>query len=134
MRKLLAWCDGGGVSTGDTDAYIGVLIVDKESGEVLCEHGQSIGLATVNEAEYSAVIFALYWALEHGAETLDVKSDSQLIVNQINGKWKVSKNGRHLRDYLDEVDQARENLLSFGISWIPREENKVADLLTWSER
>lgn len=134
MRHLLAWCDGGGVSTGDTDAYIGVVIMDKETGEVVLEHGQGIGKATVNEAEYSAVIFALYWALEHGAEILDVKSDSQLIVNQINGKWKVSKNGVHLRDYLNEVKDARKGLLSFGISWVPREENRVADLLTWSER
>lgn len=133
-RNLLAWTDGGGVSTGDTEAYIGVVITDKDTGEILCEHGQAIGKATVNEAEYSAVLFALYWAVENEADRLEVKSDSLLIVNQINGKWKVTKNGKNLGDYLDEAKEAREGLLSFKISWIPREENVVADSLSWRER
>lgn len=131
--KLLAWTDGGGVSTGDTEAFIGVVIIDHDTGEILCEHSQAIGLATVNEAEYSGVLFALYWAVEHGATHLTVKSDSKLIVNQVQGKWRVG-DATHLGEYLDEIRQIQPDLVSFKIEWIPREENEVADLLSWRVR
>jgi len=130
--RLLAWTDGGGISTGDTEAYIGVLIIDRDTGEILCEHGQFIGNATVNEAEYSGVLFALYWAVEREATHLTVKSDSQLIVNQIRGKWQTRE--PVLGEYLTEVRQVLPNLVDFKIKWIPREENEVADGLSWKAR
>jgi probable phosphoglycerate mutase len=81
--RLVAWTDGGGASTPDTDAYIGVLVVDEETGKVLWEHSKGIGKATHNEAEYSAVLWAIRYAVERGATHLLVKSDSRVVVNQI---------------------------------------------------
>jgi ribonuclease HI len=126
--KLVAWTDGGGNSTPDTEAYVGVLVVDGDTGTVLWKHGECIGKATHNEAEYSAVLMAIRFAVENGATHLLVRSDSQLIVNQINGRFRVTK--RHLADRLEEIRRATEGVLAFQIEWIPREENKVADELT----
>lgn len=130
--RLIAYTDGGGDSRPETEAYIGLIITDRDTGEVVCEHSEAIGQVTHNEAEYSAVLFAMYWAVEHGATDLLVKSDSQLIVKQINGQYRVTR--QHLADYLHEVRQTAEDLLHFKIEWIPREENKVADRLTWEAR
>jgi ribonuclease HI len=130
--KYVAWVDGGGFSSANTDAFIGAFIVDAISGEVLCKHSQHIGKATVNEAEYSAVIFAIYWAIEHGGTHLKVKSDSQLVVNQILGKWKI--NDANLKAYLDEVHKSRKDLVTFEIEWVPREDNIIADSLSRKDR
>jgi ribonuclease HI len=75
---------------------------------------------------------AVRFAVENGATHLLVRSDSQLIVNQINGRFRVTK--RHLANYLEEIRRATEGALNFQIEWIPREENKAADELTWRFR
>jgi ribonuclease HI len=126
--RLVAWTDGGGDSTPDTEAYVGVLVVDEGTGKVMWEHGEGIGRVTHNEAEYSAVLMAVHYAIENGATHLLVRSDSRLVVHQINGQFRVTK--RHLADYLEEIHRAVEGVLNFQIEWIPREENKVADELT----
>jgi ribonuclease HI len=129
--RLVAWTDGGGDSTPDTDAYIGVLVTD-ETGETLWEHGEAIGKATHNVAEYYAVLKAIRYAIENGASHLLIKSDSRIVVNQINGGFRVTK--PHLAELLEQVRRATEDALDFQIEWIPRKENKAADALTWRVR
>lgn len=129
--RLMAWTDGGGNSTPDTEAYIGVLVTD-EAEKTLWEHGEGIGKATHNVAEYYAVLRAIRYAVENGATHLLVRSDSTVAVNQINGGFRVTK--PHLAELLEQVRRATEGALDFQIEWIPRKENKAADALTWRVR
>ena len=124
--RLIAFTDGG--SDGKGEAYIGVLITDLDTGEVLVEHSQALGQGTNNEAEYSALIFALYQAEEFGATELRVRSDSKLVVNQIRGEWAVHKD--HIGEYVDEALRAVERLPKFSIEWVPRGQNTRADALS----
>jgi len=102
------------------------------NGVVVYEDGHSIGLATNNEAEYSALCFALYQAKEMGCTHFVVKSDSRLVVNQISGEWRIHEN--HLKPYVDEIQSEIKDLEEFDLSWIPRRENKLADALTHKRR
>ena len=130
--RLQAWTDGGGgSSTPDPEAYIGVLVVDESTGKVLCRHAQCIGRTTHNVAEYTAVLTAVRFAVEAGAQSLHVKTDSALVVNQINGQFQVTK--PHLAALLEEVRETAKPL-DFQIEWISRDENTAADALTWSVR
>ena len=127
----MAWTDGGGDSAPDTEAYIGVLVTD-EMEQTLWEHGEGIGNATHNVAEYYAVLAAIRYAIENGASHLLVKSDSRVVVNQIKGGFRVTK--PHLAELLEQVRRATEGALDFQIEWIPRKENRAADALTWRVR
>ena len=130
--RLQAWTDGGGgSSTPDPEAYIGVLVVDEATGKVLCRHAQCIGRTTHNVAEYTAVLTAVRFAVEAGAQSLHVRTDSRLVVNQINGQFRVTK--PHLAALLEEVREAIKPL-DFQIEWVSRDENTAADALTWSVR
>lgn len=127
--RLVAHVDGG---VGSVEAYIGVVLTDADSGEILLEHGAGIGKGTNNEAEYSALLFALYQAIEWEAESLSVFSDSRLIVNQVNGAWAIHEN--HLRDYAVEARRLIQQLPAFTLEWVRRTENTVADGLTRAPR
>jgi ribonuclease HI len=126
--RLLAYVDGGGGGQGGAkDIFIGVVVSDRDTGEVLVEHSQALGPGTNNEAEWSAVIFAAYQAHALGAASLLVRSDSKLIVNQYLGIWAVHEN--RLGEYAEEAHRAAEGL-DFDIEWVPRGENEHADRLT----
>jgi ribonuclease HI len=130
--RLQGWTDGGGgSSTPDPDAYIGVLVVDEATGKVLCRHTQRIGRTTHNVAEYKAVLMAVRFAVEAGAQCLHFRTDPRLVVNQINGQFRVTK--PHLAALLEEVREAVKPL-DFQIEWISRDGNTAADALTWSVR
>jgi len=128
--RLIAWTDGGGGVPVGTEAFIGVVVVrDGETDMPPWEHAASAGAVTHNAAEYMAVLEAIRHAVEEGATSLLVKSDSALVVGQVNGRFRVTK--RHLADLLEEVCRATDGALDFQIEWIPRAENKAADKLTW---
>ena len=93
IKKLIIYADGG--SRGNPGpAAIGVVIYD-EKGKVLKEYSESVGTGTNNEAEYQAVIFALkkakaIFGKKKTKETeFEVRSDSELLVKQLNGKYKI---------------------------------------------
>lgn len=131
-HRLLAWTDGGGgSSTPDPEAYIGVLVVDEATGKVLLRHAQCIGRTTHNVAEYTAVLTAVRFAVEAGAQSLHIRTDSALVVNQINGQFRVTK--PHLAALLEKVLEAAKPL-DFQIEWVSRDENAEADALTWTVR
>jgi len=132
--RLLANTDGG---VSGPDGYIGVRLVDHETGEVLAEHSAAIGEATSNEAEYSAVLWALYQAEAWCAEHLTVRTDSQLVAYQVSGRYTVRNSA--LREYWDEVQTTlarmrHGTLKTFKIEWVKRSENAAADRLTWEPR
>ena len=107
-------------------AAIGATIKD-EQGKIIATVSQSIGRATNNEAEYRAVIAALEYAIRLGANQVDMRSDSELIVRQINGQYRVKK--ASLKPLYQQVKQLQSQLEDFTITHIPREQNTEADRL-----
>lgn len=122
--RLIAFTDGG--SDGSGEAYVGVILIN-EDGEIVSEHSHAIGPGTNNEAEYSAVILAVYQAIELGAEAIKIYCDSLLVVNQVNGSWRIHEN--HIKDYFTEIEYLKSDI-DIDIEWISRKENKVADRLS----
>jgi ribonuclease HI len=82
----------GGARGNPGPAGIGVVLKDAD-GIVIAEIARSIGITTNNVAEYEALIEGLKLALDHGATELDIYVDSELVVSQLEGKWKI-KNER----------------------------------------
>ena len=107
-------------------AAIGAVIKD-DKGNILASISQCIGTTTNNQAEYRALIAALEKAASLGARQVSLYSDSELMVNQINGRYKV-KNVT-LRGMYQDVVRLAGALERFEITCIPRERNTAADAL-----
>lgn len=122
----------GGARGNPGPAAIGVYIVDPQ-GDLAHRFAKKIGVATNNVSEYQAVIEAFNWLLEHKDVLREHKEihfflDSQLIVFQINGFFKI-KNER-LRELLLQI-RSKQKELQKEVKYfqIPREQNQVADKL-----
>jgi ribonuclease HI len=107
-------------------AAIGATIKD-EQGRLLASISRRIGRATNNQAEYQALIAALEKAITLGARRVDIRLDSELVVKQMKGRYRV-KNAA-LRPLYLRVGELLGQLESFTISNIPREQNAEADRL-----
>ncbi len=106
-----------GASQGNPGpAAIGAIIKD-EQGRVITSISQPIGQATNNQAEYGAVIAALEEAIKLGAKQVDIRSDSELVVRQINGQYRVKK--ASLKPLYQQVKQLQNQLEGFTITHIP---------------
>lgn len=123
--ELLIHIDGG--SRGNPGpAGFGVHAVDGQ-GKVVAEHFGFIGIATNNVAEYQALVHAFNLATARGARRIEIRSDSELVVKQMNGLYKV----KH-PDMLTLWRQASTRRRSFeaaDIKHVRREQNKEADAL-----
>lgn len=116
-----------GASRGNPGpSAIGVVIRD-ENRKVIARISRRIGEATNNQAEYTALIEGLKKALELGAREVEIFSDSELLVNQLLGKYKIKNTG--LKLLYSEVVKLVGFLESFKISLVPREQNQEADSL-----
>jgi ribonuclease HI len=125
MKRLVIYADGA--SQGNPGpAAIGAIIKD-EQGNLLASISQRIGRATNNQAEYRAIIAALEKAIRLGARQVEVNSDSELVVKQINGKYRVKKTT--LKPLYQEVNKLQSRLEGFTITHIPRWQNAEADKL-----
>jgi ribonuclease HI len=125
MKKLIIHTDG--VSKGNPGrASIGVIIRD-EKGGLVAAISQSIGRATNNQAEYRAIIVALEEALPLDADKVELNSDSELVVRQIKGQYRVRKEA--LRPLYQRVKQLQASLKGFKIKHVPRQQNREADKL-----
>ena len=131
MTKFTIYTDGG--SRGNPGpAAIGVVIAD-EQGKKLKDYGEAIGETTNNEAEYRAVIFALQKvkSLIGGEKSekahLKVNMDSDLAVNQLNGKFKLEE--ERLFPLFIKVWNLKQNFAKIEFNYVPREKNKEADRL-----
>ena len=123
--KLTVNVDGG-ARGNPGPAAIGVVIRDAE-GLIVDEHGERIGDATNNVAEYTALIRGIQRAAELGASELDLVGDSELVVRQVEGRYKVKKSG--LKPLHAEVRQALSAFESWSIRHVRREHNAEADRL-----
>jgi ribonuclease HI len=117
------WVDGG--SRGNPGpAAVGYRIED-DGGELLEEAGEAIGVATNNEAEYRALITALRRAAELGASEVEVRSDSELLMRQMTGRYRVKS--PHLRDLWQEAQGAAGRFDDVRYVEVRRTENTDAD-------
>ncbi len=125
IKKLVIFTDGA--SRGNPGpASIGAAIKD-ERGRLIASISQAIGRTTNNQAEYQAIITALENALSLGASQVDIRSDSELVVRQVKGQYRVKK--ASLRPLHLKLTQLASQFESFTITCIPREENEEADRL-----
>jgi ribonuclease HI len=121
----IAYCDGG--SRGNPGpAGFGVYIQD-EAGKVLAELSEYLGKRTNNFAEYSGLLAALKFAIAHGRGQLRVVSDSELMVKQMKGQYRV--NSPELRPLFEEARRLTVQLDRFEIRHVLREKNRHADRL-----
>jgi ribonuclease HI len=122
---ITAYCDGG--SRGNPGpAGFGVFIQGMR-GETVGELSEYLGKHTNNYAEYSGLLAALDFAITQGHPRLKVVSDSELMVKQIKGQYKV--NSPELRPLYEEAKRRIARLESFQIQHVLREKNQRADRL-----
>ena len=123
--KATLWTDGGARGNPGPAAYGYVL--EAEDGAVLAAHGEAIGTATNNVAEYRALVAGLEKAEELGVDELEVVSDSELLVKQMRGEYRV-KNAA-LRELYDEAAGLTRRLRTVAYTAVRREHNELADRL-----
>jgi ribonuclease H / adenosylcobalamin/alpha-ribazole phosphatase len=117
--------DGGARGNPGPAAYGYVLEAD--NGTVLAAHGEAIGVATNNGAEYRALVEGLRKAVEVGVDELEVVSDSELLVHQMRGEYKVKNEALKLL-WVDAQELA-DKLRKVTFTAVRREHNELADQL-----
>jgi probable phosphoglycerate mutase len=122
-RSVQIEADGGSRGNPGKAAY-GAVLFDAETGEVIAEHAECIGIATNNVAEYRGLIAGLELYREHAPEAeLEVRMDSKLVVEQMSGRWKIKH--PDMRPLAMQANRLAPSGTTY--TWIPREENKHAD-------
>ncbi|MCE5290453.1 MAG: bifunctional RNase H/acid phosphatase [Nocardiaceae bacterium] len=124
--KVIVEADGGSRGNPGPAGY-GAVVFSGDRAQVLAERAESIGTATNNVAEYEGLIAGLTAAIELGADEVDVRMDSKLIVEQMSGRWQV-KNADMQSRFRRAQDLAR-GFSHITFTWIPRAENSHADSL-----
>jgi ribonuclease HI len=123
--KLTVFTDGA--SRGNPGpASIGVVFIDSED-QTIHELGEKLGHQTNNFAEYTAVIRALELAVEHGVQELTLKSDSELMVRQMEGRYKVKS--PVIIPLFEQARKLAKKIKTFKLEHIRREFNSEADRL-----
>lgn len=102
----------------------GVVLKDR-NGNVLEQKGKFLGVCTNNEAEYEGLILGLETALEMGADDAEILMDSELVVKQLKGEYRV-KNAKLLPLY-QKAKKLEQKIGAVSYFAIPREQNKLAD-------
>ena len=123
--QLVAHVDGGARGNPGPAGYGAVLRTP--DGAVRAELSGFLGITTNNVAEYQGLLAALRWARDAGARELLVRADSELMVRQMLGKYKVR--APHLQPLHIEARRLASSLARFRIEHVPRAENKDADRL-----
>ena len=119
---LFVYADGASRGNPGPASY-GVSIVD-QSGNVIAEFGEKLGIRTNNYAEYQGVIAALRYLSTTDYRQITIRMDSKLVIEQLSGRWKVKSD-----DMRELVGEASRLLGPFEarLEWIPREQNSRAD-------
>lgn len=117
----------GGSRGNPGPAGFGALVRDATSGAVLAERGEAIGTATNNVAEYRGLIAGLEAAIGLGAETVHVRMDSKLVVEQMSGRWKVKH--PDMKPLALQAQRLARQIPRIDYTWIPRADNSAADRL-----
>jgi ribonuclease HI len=125
MKTCIAYIDGGSRGNPGIAGY-GVDIRN-EKGQPIASLSQNLGIRTNNFAEYSALLGALRYAKSQGYEGVKIFADSELLVNQLLGIYKVKS--VDLKPLYEEAKDLLRGFKSFSIRHVPREQNQEADRL-----
>jgi probable phosphoglycerate mutase len=123
--KALLYTDGGARGNPGPAAY--GFVLESEDGTVLAAEGEAIGVATNNVAEYSGLIAGLRRALELQVPAVEVVSDSELMVKQMRGEYRVKNEA--LRGLFVEAARLARELGSVEYRHVKRAHNELADRL-----
>lgn len=128
MNKLFIYCDGG--SRGNPGLAASAFVAYDQNQKLIFKNGFFLGKATNNFAEYTAVLKSVNWLIENKFSNTDVEYflDSQLVVNQLNGQYKIKESTLiDLARKIKSLQSCLDNKIIFN--YIPREKNTEADLL-----
>jgi len=132
MKKVIIYTDGA--SRGNPGLSSAGIVFCNEKQEVIKSYSQFLGdKMTNNEAEYQAVILALkkfkaLFGKKLAEKTeIEIKSDSELLVNQLSGKYKI--NNSRIKEFFIEIWNLKIDFKKVDFKLVPREKNKQADLL-----
>jgi ribonuclease HI len=123
--KAKLFTDGGSRGNPGPAAY--AFVLEAEDGTVLDARGEAIGTATNNVAEYSALVAGLKRAAEVGVSELEVVSDSELLVKQMRGEYRVKN--RALQELFLDASRLARQIQSVTYTAVRREHNELADRL-----
>ncbi|MSV40993.1 MAG: reverse transcriptase-like protein [Actinobacteria bacterium] len=129
MREVVELYADGGARGNPGPAGIGAVVYDPSTSppQVLASVSETIGVATNNVAEYRAMIAGLEIAANFPAQLLRVRSDSLLVIRQLQGVWKVKQ--VHLKPLHAQALALLRNTHAFDLDHVPREQNTEADFL-----
>ena len=126
MVRVIIETDGGSRGNPGPAAY-GALIRDADTGMIIAERAEAIGIATNNVAEYRGLIAGLELVHKHtpDADDIEVRMDSKLVIEQMAGRWKIK------HPDMKPLAIEAQKLAPFGVTWtwVPREENSAADAI-----
>jgi ribonuclease HI len=123
--KARLYTDGG--ARGNPGPAAAAFVLEAEDGTVLDARGTAIGVATNNVAEYRALVDGLRRAVEIGVDELEVVSDSELMVRQMRGEYRVKNEA--LRALFLEATALAQEVGNVGYTAVRREANELADRL-----
>ncbi|MFH0795395.1 MAG: reverse transcriptase-like protein [bacterium] len=130
LKKARIYIDGSSKGNPGPMAA-GIVIVSDPEGDTVLEEGLSLGRGTNNVAEYRGLLRALQWAKRLNLEEVTVFSDSQLMVNQFSGQYKLKN--EVLRDLCNQARERAGQFHRFDLKFILRTQNKRADqLANWA--
>jgi len=119
------YTDGGARGNPGPGAAAAVILSQDEN--VISEVSAYLGITTNNVAEYEALLLALRRARDLGCERASIRMDSELIVRQLNGVYRVKD--PKLRELFGQVNRMLRDLIAWDVSHVPRTQNKRADEL-----
>lgn len=128
-ERLVIYTDGA--CKGNPGAGGAAFVVLDSGDNIVCTASRPAGKCTNNQAEYFAIEYALDWCLLHPERDVEIRSDSQVVVRQINGEYKVANadlKDRHaaVRGVIDVLEH---NGGKITFVYVPREQNRIADAL-----
>ena len=124
--KVRVEADGGSRGNPGPSGY-GAVVLDPVTRAVLRECAAAIGVATNNVAEYGGLIAGLPAARELGADEVEVRMDSKLVVEQMSGRWQVKHPS--MKPLAQQALALVREFASVDFGWIPRAQNSLADAL-----
>jgi ribonuclease HI len=131
MKKITIYIDGG--SRGNPGPSAAGVVFCNENGQMFKEYSEYLGVGTNNEAEYQGAIFALkkfkalFGKKIAEASEIEIRSDSELLVRQLNGGYKILE--PRIKDLFIEIWNLKTDFKKIKFTLIPRNKNQEADRL-----
>ncbi len=125
MKRAVLYADGA-ARGNPGPAGAGAALLDEED-RLVGEAMRYLAHATNNVAEYTALIIGLEEAQRHDVQDLDIRMDSKLVVEQMNGKWKIKH--PNLKPLAQQAGALLASFPTWRIRHVPREQNTTADAL-----